>query len=93
MTGGGGGSSSIGGSTDVALSNAADGQVLRYNGTQAKWNNAVAGKSSVLRVTYNTSTSSWGTRPNADYVEWVGPVDPGVLAQDYDTWLDTSAAV
>lgn len=40
--GGGGGSSSISASTDVALSNPADGQVLAYNATLGKWQNAVA---------------------------------------------------
>jgi len=37
--GGGGGSSSIATSTDVALSNPGDGQVLAYNGTLQKWQN------------------------------------------------------
>ena len=38
--GGGSGSGSISGSTDVALSNPADGQVLTYDGTLGKWKNA-----------------------------------------------------
>jgi hypothetical protein len=37
---GGSGSSSIGSSTDVALSNPSNNQVLTYDGTQAKWKNA-----------------------------------------------------
>lgn len=40
--GGGGGNSSISGSTDVALSNPADGQVLTYDGTLGKWKNAAS---------------------------------------------------
>ena len=40
--GGGGGSSRISTSQDVALSNPADGEVLTYDGTLAKWKNAAA---------------------------------------------------
>jgi hypothetical protein len=38
--GGGGGSSKIATAQDVALSGPTDGQVLSYNGTLAKWQNA-----------------------------------------------------
>ncbi len=40
--GGGGSTSSIGTSTDVAISNPADTQVLTYDGAVAKWKNATA---------------------------------------------------
>jgi hypothetical protein len=40
--GGGGGSSSISASTDVALSNPANGQVLTYNSSLGKWQNAAS---------------------------------------------------
>lgn len=41
-TGGGGGSASIGGSTDVFLSNTADDEVLSYDSGTSKWRNTVA---------------------------------------------------
>jgi hypothetical protein len=44
----------------------------------------------VARVVYDTGSSAWPARPTVSYVEWVGPVDPGGLAQDGDTWVDTS---
>lgn len=41
---------------------------------------------------YNTGSSSYPARPvGYASVEWIGPVDPGTAAQDYDTWIDTSA--
>lgn len=39
-SGGGGGSSTLAGLTDVSLSNPSNGQVLKYNGTSAKWENS-----------------------------------------------------
>lgn len=41
-TGGGGGSASISGSTDVFLSNVTDDEVLSYDGSTSKWRNAVS---------------------------------------------------
>jgi hypothetical protein len=44
----------------------------------------------IARVLYDTTNSVWPTRPSVTYVEWVGSVDPGVLAVNGDTWVDTS---
>lgn len=44
----------------------------------------------VTRVLYNSGTSSYPARtPNAQFVEWVGPVEPsGALPGD--TWVQTT---
>lgn len=88
IPGGSGGSVST--STDVALNNPAQGHVLSYDTNLSKWvnTNAVAsGKGSVI---YDVRNSTYGPRPAGyDTVEWVGPVDPGAAALDYDTWVKT----
>jgi len=75
---------------DVYLNNTADGQILRWHAGSDMWTNATAAKNTVVRVIYDTATSSWPARPNAEYVEWIGPVDPAAAAVNGDTWLDTS---
>lgn len=52
----GGGSSSVAGSTDVALNNAANNEVLTYNSSVGKWQNKPAGSGTVSDAT----TSSKG---------------------------------
>ena len=52
--GGSGGTSKISTSQDVALSNPADGQVLTYDATLAKWKNAAGGTSTVSSVAGKT---------------------------------------
>jgi|GEM_PF-867082 len=44
----------------------------------------------IARNVYDTGSSSYPARPSVTYVEWVGSVDPGVAAQNGDTWVDTS---
>ena len=89
--GSGGGSGSIAGSSDVALSSPANDQVLTYDSTSAKWvNKAAAGGTggsvtiadlpagSVVYARYNTGTSSWPARPTSRtdiMVHWVGGDD------------------
>lgn len=85
---GGGGSSSIQGSTDVFLSGTSNGQVLSYDSGTAKWvNKTVSGggggsitaadlpAGSVMFARYNTTTSTWPARPTARtdiMVHWIG---------------------
>ena len=57
--GGGGGSSSIAGSTDVALSSVQNDQVLAYDNTSSKWQNK-AGGGGYIRTWNGTS---WTARP------------------------------
>lgn len=48
--GGGGGSSTLSGLTDVDISNPADGQTLVYNATSGKWENGAGGGGGALVV-------------------------------------------
>lgn len=85
--GSGGGSSSIAGSSDVALSSPSDSQVLTYDSGTAKWTNADAQGGSVpsyanlpagSTITVAKSGGSWPARPtsrNDIVVQWKGP-DP-----------------
>jgi hypothetical protein len=52
--GGGGGSSTLAGLTDVAISSPTDSQVLKYNGTSGKWENGTGGGGSAdyVELTY-----------------------------------------
>ncbi len=52
--GGGSGSGSIAGSTDVILNSPTNGQVLTYNTTLGKWQNAAGGSSAVSSVAGRT---------------------------------------
>lgn len=54
---GGGGSASVGTSTDVALSSPQNNQVLTYDGGIGKWKNAAATGGSSLTASKNTATS------------------------------------
>ena len=93
--GGGGGSSSIAGSTDVALSSVQNDQVLAYDNTSSKWQNKVGGGAptlanlpagSTISVVYD---SGWPARPTARtdiIVQWIdftttAPVPPGALTE------------
>lgn len=83
--GSGGGSSSIAGSSDVALSNPANNEVLAYDSGVQKWKNAASAGAgggvpstyALGRVRYN---SGWPvTRPSGyAYIDWIksGPSDP-----------------
>lgn len=93
IPGSGGGGGTVSTSSDVALNNVAGGEVLTYDAGLQKWKNAKANTAaSKAVVLYNSSTSSYPARP-ADYgsVEWIGPVDPGAAALQFDTWLNTAA--
>lgn len=62
--GGSGGSSKIATAQDVALNNPADGQVLEYNGTLAKWQNQNAATTVAVENVDTTSIGSTYTIPN-----------------------------
>lgn len=60
-SGGGGGSTSLAGLTDVSINNPTNGQVLKYNSTSGKWENAAesggGGSGSVTSITAGTGLS------------------------------------
>lgn len=58
---GGGGSSTIGGATDVALNNPSNGQVLTYDGSVGKWKNGVSSGGSSFTAAKDTATSGAAT--------------------------------
>lgn len=58
-SGGGGGSSTLAGLDDVALSNPSNGQVLKYNSTSSKWENA--NESGGSSYAYSTTEHVIGT--------------------------------
>jgi len=69
--GSGGGSSSIAGSTDVALNSPQDDQVLAYESASAKWQNAFGqggGSGGGIFITVASSTASSLIKSRADYV-------------------------
>jgi hypothetical protein len=61
--GGGGGSSSIAGSSDVALNSLANTQVLTYDSPSSKWKNAAVPTVANAQVTVRWSGSAWPARP------------------------------
>ncbi len=86
--GGSGGGGSIGTSTDVALNNPTNGQVLTYSSGVGKWENATPTGTNptyanlpagtTITVAYDTGSSSWPARPTSRtdiIVQWKGP-DP-----------------
>ena len=83
--GGGGGSSKISTAGDVALSSVADGQVLTYDATLAKWKNAPIGSGTVtvqnlpasVPVVVRESSGTYPSRPAyTGAVWWMGPDQP-----------------
>lgn len=56
--GGGGGSSTLSGLTDVDISNPTDGQTLVYNATSGKWENGAGGGGGLLIVGVNYETGA-----------------------------------
>ena len=83
--GGSGGSSSISGSTDVALSGLATDQVLTYDSSTSKWKNKVA-QIPPNGVLYSTDPS---TRPIADttkVVIFICATQPTAMVNN-DVWL------
>lgn len=87
------GTSSISGSTDVALNNPAANNLLSYNSGTQKWTNQATSDMSILvagqagvdrayKVYWNKQTQQWGTVPDPlptgyDIVEFVSTNDAG----------------
>lgn len=94
IPGGGGGGGSVGTSSDVALNNAATGEVLTYDAGLAKWRNSPVNSYDVAYidalvqkvdavVKYDAVSSTYPLRSTATSdikrrVRWVGPVAPGI---------------
>ena len=96
--GGGGGSSSIAGSTDVALSSVQNDQVLAYDNTSSKWQNKAGGGAPTLANLPAGSTltvaSPATARPTARTdisVIWVGYAAAPANAIQGDLWLEPIA--
>ena len=64
--GGGGGSSTLSGLTDVDISNPTDGQTLVYNATSGKWVNGAGGSGGVLVVNVLATYASDGSTATFD---------------------------
>jgi len=95
--GSGGGSSSIAGSTDVALSSVQDDQVLTYESASSKWQNqnsqggsptieSLPAGSTVSRIYGGSSWPVRGTSRTDIIVQWIdftgsAPTPPGALAE------------
>lgn len=69
-------SASISGSTDVALSNPAPGNVLSYDGTASKWKNSTALSAIQTKVNALPNITVSGTAPSSPSVN--------------DIWIDIS---
>lgn len=97
---GGSGSSSVAASTDVLLSNPANGQVLAYDGTSAKWTNQTQSGGSPTydnlpagtTLTVTKSGTTWPSRPTARgdiVVQWKGPdPSPSIVSTGTGGMLD-----
>ena len=89
---GSGGSGSISGSTDAALSNPQQSQVLAYNASTSKWTNSApsGGGNGYVRYVYYTG-SSWPSRPaGIETVIWVGGTSaspPVEATETFDMWI------
>lgn len=79
----GGGSSSLAGLDDVSLTAPSNGQILKYNGTSTKWENANETVSS--RHTYSTTEQVYGT--------WVDGKPVYEVAIPFDNTASTDARV
>lgn len=85
--GGGGGSSSIAGSTDVALSNVQNSQVLAYDNGAAKWQNqAAAMQASSMMIVTAPATVRPTDRTDIG-VLWVAHATQPVNALPGDLWM------
>lgn len=60
---GGSGNSSISGSSDVALSNPANQEVLAFDTASSKWKNVTGLANTQVIVRWNSSTNQWAARP------------------------------
>lgn len=89
--GGSGSNGSIAASSDAALSNPQNAQVLAYDSSSSKWKNTTA--TSVANMAYYNSTShAWPSRPVAtNPIMWISTTDAAatqpVDMQPGDMWV------
>ena len=99
FTGGGGGTSAVADLTDVQLTHLIDKQVLRYNATSQKWENATAALSivDITQTNYNLLTPAEKSDPTIIYhiidgegeqgsINRYGYTDPTMVANDGDIY-------
>lgn len=91
--GGGGGSSTLAGLTDTNISSPSNGQVLKYNSTSSKWENAAesgGGSSNYLVFTYTNSNNTWSFTSVVDQTGTaVLEADVySLLSAGYDAYVD-----
>lgn len=88
--GSGSGSGSIAGSSDAALSNPQESQVLAYNATTSKWTNSASAGGGFVRYVYYNGIA-WPARPNGvETVVWVGSTSaapPIEAVETFDMWI------
>ena len=60
-----GGSGSLSGSSDVALSNPVNQEVLAYDAASSKWKNAAGAAGAQVVVRWNSTTNQWSARPSS----------------------------
>lgn len=90
---GGGSNGNIAGSTDVALSNVANDQVLTYNTSTSKWQNKApsGGTSAITDITgnavmYSTNPAVRGTSDTTKVVIFITSTQPTAMLNN-DIWL------
>ena len=90
---GGGSNGNIAGSSDVALNNVANDQVLAYNSTVSKWQNKTpaGGSTAITNVTgnavmYSTDPAVRGTADTTKVVIFITPTQPTAMLNN-DIWL------
>lgn len=86
--GGGGGSSTLAGLTDTSISNPSNGQVLKYNSTSGKWENAAeSGGGSTAHKIIITATSEYDVLSENSAVTVTNIEDEeGTAIADADIW-------
>lgn len=78
--GGGGGSSTLAGLSDVNISNPTDGQTLVFNATSGKWENGEGSSGGVLAITLDdtmTMNRTWNEIKNASFAVIIANFDEG----------------
>ena len=90
--GSGGGSGNIAGSTDVALNNTANDQVLAYNSGTSKWQNKTLASATTIAnvsgnvVMYSTNPANRGTSDTSKVVIFITSTQPTAMINN-DIWL------
>ncbi len=84
--GSGGGSGSVAGSSDVALNNPVNNNVLTYDSSSSKWKNAAGVDQSIYPVVVMHNANASMARPNvSNVVLWYGTVQPVNMINN-DVW-------